>query len=151
MSAEDPNIPGNHRNGASATIGRGTRTETIMANGHVVITDQPPYQDGSNEGAAPVDLMLASLAACKASVMRKFADRKGYPMESATIYAQWIKSGKPDVPDTIRCEVDIVGDLTNDQKKRIYAASNACPVQRIFSTATNIESVITTAPAQPAV
>ncbi|MDY7107460.1 MAG: OsmC family protein [Planctomycetota bacterium] len=151
MSAEDPNNPGNHRNGASATIGRGTRTETVMANGHVVITDQPPYQDGTNEGAAPVDLMLASLAACKASVMRKFADRKGYPMESATIYAQWIKSGKPDVPDTVCCEVNIVGDLTDEQRKRLYAASNACPVQRIFSTATNIESVMTSSPAQPAV
>jgi putative redox protein len=151
MSAEDPNVPGNHRNGASATIGRGTRTETMMANGHTVITDQPPYQDGTNEGAAPIDLMLASLAACKASVMRTFADRKGYPMESATIFARWIKSGKRDVPDTIRCEVDIVGDLTEDQKKRIYAASNACPVQRIFSTATNIESVITPTPAQPVI
>ena len=149
MSAEDPNVPGNHRNGASATIRQGTRIETIMANGHKVVTDQPPYQNGTDEGAAPVDLMLASLCACKVSVMHKFAARKGYTMESATVFARWAKSGLPDVPDTIHCEVNIVGDLTENQRKRLYAASGACAVQRIFATATNIESVVTDAPQQP--
>ena len=149
MSAEDPNVPGNHRNGASATIRQGTRIETIMANGHKVVTDQPPYQNGTDEGAAPVDLMLASLCACKVSAMGKYAARKGYAMESATVFARWVKSGKADVPDTIQCEVNIIGDLSDDERKRIYAASRACAVQRIFATETNIESVVTDAPQQP--
>ncbi|UCD73872.1 MAG: OsmC family protein [Phycisphaerales bacterium] len=149
MSAEDPNVPGIHRNGASATIGKGTRTEIIMANGHSVVADQPPYQDGTNEGPTPVDLMLAALCSCKASAMGKFAERKGYAMESATVFARWVKSSKADVPDTIQCEVNIVGDLSDEERKRIYAASRACAVQKIFAAETNIESVVTDTPTQP--
>lgn len=149
MSAEDPNTPGNHRNGASATIRNGSRIETIMANGHEVVADQPLYQDGTDEGAAPIDLMLASLCACKASTMRTFADRKGYAMDSATVFARWVKSGQPNVPDTIECEVNIVGDLGEDERKRIYAASKACAVQKIFAMACNVESEMTDHPTQP--
>ena len=149
MSAEDPNIPGNHRNGASATINASSRIEIVMANGHRIVADQPPYQNGADEGPTPVDLMLASLCSCKASVMRKFADRKGYSLDSATVFARWVKTGQPAQPDAIHVEIDLRGDLTDDQKKRIYAASNACPVQRMFANATPMESVFTATPSQP--
>ena len=149
MTAEDPHVSGIHRNGASATIRQGTRIETIMANGHKVVADQPVYQGGTDEGPAPVDMMLASLCACKVSVMGKFAARKGYAMESATVFARWVKSGLPNVPDTIQCEINIVGDLSENERKRLYAASSVCAVQKIFATETKIESITTDAPAQP--
>lgn len=81
--------------------------------------------------------------------MRLFADRKGYALESATVFARWIKTGQPDRPDAIRVEIDLRGDLTDDQRKRTYAVSNACAVQRMLANQTTIESVITSTPAQP--
>jgi putative redox protein len=152
MSAEDPNQPGRHLSFAQAWIGPTShRTEIAMANEHRVVADQPLYQDGTNEGPTPIDLMLASLCACKASVMRSFADRKQWPMDEAIVRARLRRVGAQELEagagsslvDLIECEIELAGDLTENQRERIVAASKACPVQRVFSNQTTIATTVT--------
>jgi putative redox protein len=152
MSAEDPNQPGRHLSFAQARIGAdGHRTEITMANDHGVVADQPIYQNGTNEGPTPVDLMLAALCACKASVMRSFADRKQWPLDEAIVRARLrrIPADKLDagagatLVDLIECEIELAGNLTENQRERIIAASKACPVQRVFANQTAIATTVT--------
>lgn len=56
------------------------------------------------------------------------------------IYAAQIKSGEykwvadeiPAGPNTFYCEVNVSGDMDEDQKKRLLQIAKACPVSRLL-------------------
>lgn len=156
MTAEDPQQPGRHLNGAMATNHGGSPVEISMANGHHIVADQPVYQQGTDEGPTPIDLMLASLCACKVSVMRTYADRKQYPMDSVTVSARWRRVSATEegedgteLIDVMDCDIALVGDLSDEQRIRIHAASSACPVQRVFAGVTRVKTNLTNEPVPP--
>jgi putative redox protein len=152
MSAQDPKNPGKHLSFAQARIGgNGHRTELVMANDHRAIADQPIYQAGTDEGPTPVDLMLASLCACKVSTMRAYADRKQWPMTEAVVIARLRRVAASELDDgagsnlvdLIECEISMAGDLDENQRERILAASKACTVQRVLANPTLVRVIVT--------
>jgi putative redox protein len=152
MSAEDPKNPGKHLSFAQARIGAdGHRTELVMANDHVAVADQPTYQGGTDEGPTPVDLMLASLCACKVSTMRTYADRKEWPLTEAIVSArmrrvpasQLEEGAGSNLVDLIECEISISGDLDENQRERILAASKGCTVQRVLANPAHVRVNVT--------
>lgn len=47
---------------------------------HVLTADEPAALGGGDQGPAPFDLYLASLAACTAITLRMYADKKGWAL-----------------------------------------------------------------------
>jgi putative redox protein len=60
--------------------GSGGYTQHIVAGRHRLVSDEPPPV-GRDEGPTPYDLVLAGLGACTSMTLRKYADRKGWPLE----------------------------------------------------------------------
>jgi putative redox protein len=133
---------------ATATNEGGIRVDLTMPNDHAYATDQPVEKNGTNEGPSPIDLMVASFCACKASVIRLLADRKNYPLESVKVDAQLRRvnasevgdDGATGLVDLLECDIELTGNLTDEQRQRLYATSNACPVQRVFENRTIVKS-----------
>ncbi|MGB3635679.1 MAG: OsmC family protein [Rubrobacteraceae bacterium] len=129
-------------------IGKGFYTE-ITANGHTMVADEPASVGGTDEGPDPYYYLMGALGSCTAMTLRMYADRKGWPLESATVR---LKHGKIYAEDCGNCEtetgkidhiereIEIEGDdLSDEQREKLLGIADKCPVHRTLTSETVIE------------
>lgn len=104
-------------------------TVQMTTNGHEVIADEPINLGGSNQGAKPGDLLLASLAGCKLITMRMYAERKGWILGETTIALKYLEKGDNTV---VEKKIRFSEDLSEEQTKRLIEISGRCPVARML-------------------
>ncbi|SFO39168.1 bifunctional alpha/beta hydrolase/OsmC family protein [Sphingomonas sp. OK281] len=100
----------------------------VRSGEHTLFADEPASVGGLGTGLSPYELVSAGLAACTVMTMRLYADRKGFPLERASTTVQHEKV--PDMMPTDRFTRTIVldGPLSDDQRARIVAIADRCPV-----------------------
>jgi uncharacterized OsmC-like protein len=122
------------------TRGPGFRTE-IVSGPHGLVVDEPASVGGGEEGPSPYDLLLASIGACTAMTMRMYAARKGWPLEEAVVSIRTRRSHAADCAECAEGEkplprlrlerrVELRGALTDEQRARILAIGDRCPVKQ---------------------
>lgn len=116
----------------------------------VTIGDQPRFiqvtdassKDGGNDiGASPVAQLTAALASCKTITAKMYANRKGWPLEAVSVHARHVRKdvdGKQ--RDVFECDVQLKGDLDDEQCRRIYEITAKCPVHKLLVGETLVES-----------
>lgn len=121
----------------------GLRT-AIVANGHSLVADEPVGVGGTNEGPSPYDLLAAGLAACTSMTLRMYAERKGWPMEAATVHVLHEKVHAADAGskggklDRFTREVTVEGTLDEAQRARLLEIAERCPVHRTLQSPVEI-------------
>jgi putative redox protein len=135
----------------SAHIGQSLQVE-IKAGPHTLLADEPLSVGGQDSGPNPYDLLLASLAACKAITVQMYARRKGWPLESVDINMSTHKVHAKDCEDCesdpearidiIEAEIRFHGDLQRDQLDRLLEISEKCPVHRTLVSETKIRTTL---------
>lgn len=108
------------------------RVEIKSPTGNVVIADEPVEKGGKDTGFSPKELLAAALAACTSATVRMYADRKQWPLDEATIDVDLVQDEKGS-KTVINRKIHFVGNLDEEQKKRLLAVANACPVHKILS------------------
>jgi putative redox protein len=119
---------------------RGFLTE-IKAGNHHLIADEPEKVGGTDLGPTPYDLLAAGLGACTSMTLRMYADRKKWPLENIIVHLEHSKvhaqdgADSEDQPssakiDQIVREIELEGDLTEEQKERLLSIADRCPVHR---------------------
>lgn len=139
MPQEEQKHPDPKDNRVVARVGAsGFRTD-VLANGHALVADEPRSVGGTNAGPTPYDLLVAGLGACTAMTLRMYADRKQWALDEVTVRLAHTKVHAEDCDceavangkiDLIEREIDIIGDLDLDQRKRLLEIANRCPVHR---------------------
>jgi putative redox protein len=102
------------------------------------ISDEPEDLGGENLGPKPSELFLSSLASCKLITMRMYAQRKDWDLRDAKINLEFIEKGDRPV---IRKKVEIEGDLTEGQIKRLIDISGRCPVAKMVKHSVTFELI----------
>lgn len=142
LSLESPAI------GTAVRTEEGLRTE-VMANGFPLVADEPERVGGTNQGPTPYDLLTASLGTCTSMTLRMYSDRKGWPLESVTVYLEHNKVHASDCEgceykegkiDHIKREITLEGDLDEDQRKRLLEIADRCPVHRTLHGQIHVET-----------
>lgn len=110
---------------ATGTIETAHYAVKIDAGGHKIIADEPASNGGANTGPAPYDLLVASLAACTAITLRMYADRKQWPLRSATVGVHYTRK---DGVEVIERTLHLEGDLTDERKARFADIAERTPV-----------------------
>ncbi|TDE33952.1 OsmC family protein [Actinomadura sp. 6K520] len=64
----------------------------VLTRGHVIHVDQPYFAGGTDAGPTPVELFVASLAACAAHYARRYLVRHGLPAEGLEVTADFAMS-----------------------------------------------------------
>ncbi len=125
--------------GVVVTIGPRGFTSEVRAGRHRLIADEPPAYGGTDQGPGPYDYLLAALGSCTAMTMRMYADRKGWPLEGATVR---LRHGKIHAADCADCEtkegkldqiereLELLGPLDDEQRARLLEIADRCPVHR---------------------
>jgi len=111
--------------------------------------DEPVDYGGTDTGGSPYDLLLAGLGACKSMTMRMYAERKKFPLEHAKVTLKHDKIHAEDCEDCetkdgkvdqISVDIELTGDLTDEQRQKIYEISYKCPVHRTLESEISIAS-----------
>ena len=135
----------------TATTGGATYRTEITIGEHTLIADEPAGSGGANEGPSPYDFLLAAIASCTTMTMRMYAARKGWPLEDAVVR---LRNERPHAADCADCdtkrvgirrlerEIDLHGDLTDEQRARLLEIADRCPVKQTLERGIEIVSAV---------
>lgn len=115
------------------------RIELKSPTGNVVIADEPVDKGGQDKGFAPKELLAASLGACTCATVRMYADRKEWPLENVYADVEFIEE---DGLNKFVRKVQFTGNLDEQQRTRLLAMANACPLHKILSHSSVIETTV---------
>jgi putative redox protein len=105
-----------------------------------LIADEKLEDGGTNEGATPPELFLASLGACAAITIKLYAQRKGWDLQRVQISMEMDKLDPAEYPEQargaaflnrIRKQYAFEGNLDEEQRQRLMEIGGKCPVARV--------------------
>ena len=121
-----------------STAHEGFFTE-LFANGHALVADEPAAYGGTDRGPTPYDYLLAALGACTGMTLQMYARLKKIPLQKAIVRLSHEKIHAKDCAaceaadgkiDRMEREVELVGDLTDEQRQRMLEIADRCPVHK---------------------
>ena len=101
------------------------RRVAIAVGPHAFISDLPPFEDGSDAGPSPYDLLLASLGACTAMTVKWAAEKAHISVGKVSVR---LSQSRTPSGHLFRRSVEIEGDLSEEQRVRLHRAAERCPV-----------------------
>ncbi|MGD8789368.1 MAG: bifunctional alpha/beta hydrolase/OsmC family protein [Burkholderiales bacterium] len=119
--------------------GDGKYAQTINVGRHWLRADEPPSVGGDDSGPSPYQLLSASLGACTTMTMRMYANHKNWPVGRMSVRVHHEKIHAKDCAecekkegkvDRMEREIEIEGDLSNEQRQRLLEIADKCPVHR---------------------
>jgi putative redox protein len=114
-------------------------TSQVLACGHGLLLDEPLAVGGNNLGPTPYEYLLAGLGGCTGITLRMYADRKGWPLDAVEVHLRHAKIHAADCAtceekaaqiDQIERTVTLEGVLSDEQRARLLAIAEKCPVHR---------------------
>ena len=133
----------------SASIGKGGFRTEVKAGDKELVVDEPVSVGGSDLGPTPYEYLLTSLASCTLMTLRMYADRKSWPLESASIQ---LRSGRSHEIDCEKCEsepvgighiqrrIELTGPITDEQRQRLLQVADRCPIKQTLERGIHIEN-----------
>lgn len=127
--------------GVTATeTGLGALQVAIASGGHEIIADEPVSVGGLGSGLSPYELVSAGLAACTVMTMRLYANRKGMKLERAQVTVDHSKVPGMMPTDQFKRIVSLEGPLDEDQRARLLAIADRCPVDLTLVRGADVET-----------
>ncbi len=108
------------------------KIEIKSPTGNVVMADEPVDKGGKDSGFSPKELLAAALAACTSATVRMYADRKQWALDEVKIDIDLERDDDAN-KTVINRTIQFIGNLDADQRKRLLAVANACPVHKILT------------------
>jgi putative redox protein len=115
---------------ATVTTAAGKYRQTVRIGPHTLASDAAVEVGGGDAGPEPHEWLLASLAACTSITIDMYATRKGWPLEGVEVT---VSGSKVDGVFVLTRKLTLKGDLTVEQRARLYEIANKCPVHRDLS------------------
>jgi uncharacterized OsmC-like protein/predicted DsbA family dithiol-disulfide isomerase len=113
------------------------RRVSIAAGPHALVSDLPPFEDGSDAGPSPYDLLLAALGSCTAMTVKWAAERDHLPLQKVEVR---LTQSRTPAGHLFRRSIALDGDLTEDQRERLRHAAERCPVGLTLTGAITIDT-----------
>jgi putative redox protein len=122
--------------------GKGKFAQTVSTGGHTLNADEPVANGGNDLGPSPYDFLLTALGTCTSMTLRMYADFKKIPLKKITVrlthekaYAKDCENCESDNAriDHLDREIELEGDLTEDQRQKLLEIANKCPVHRTLT------------------
>jgi len=122
---------------------KGKFQSQVLAGEHVLLADEPEAVGGLDTGPTPYQYLNAALGACTAMTMRLYAERKSIPMDRVIVRVGHDRIHVDDceecsasdgnsagMVDLMNREITISGQLSDEDRQRLMAIADKCPVHR---------------------
>lgn len=133
--------------------GEGLFTQEILAGDHTIIADEPTSVGGNDRGFTPYELLLSALGACTSMTIRLYANAKSIPLKGITVKLKHSKMHAKDCEDCendktkidyIFREIELKGELTQEQRDKLLIIANKCPVHKTLTSKIVVETKLIT-------
>ena len=119
-------------------VGPGPFVQSVTVRGHKLLADEPlSFPEGTDKGLSPNDFLLSSLGSCTSITLRMYARLKKLPLEKIIITLNRSENGEIDR------KIELTGNLTSEQKNRLFEISNKCPIHKVLTNSVKINSKLT--------
>jgi putative redox protein len=124
-----------------ARTAAGAYRTAITVGGHTFTADEPLNVGGSDTGPTPYDYLLGALGACTAMTIHMYAARKRWPLDDVIVRVRNARSYAADCENCeaqpvgigrIERQIELSGSLTDEQRQRLLAIADRCPVKQTF-------------------
>jgi uncharacterized OsmC-like protein/alpha/beta superfamily hydrolase len=120
--------------------------QEVRVGPHRLLADEPVSNGGAGTGFDPYDLLASALGACTAMTMRLYADRKQIPAGKIQVRVHHEKrppagaaEGGPAI-DHFERLINIGGGLGQEDREKLIAIANRCPVHNTLTRGSLIET-----------
>lgn len=119
----------------------------------MLIADEPIASGGNDTGPSPYDFLLAGLGACTSMTLRMYAELKKIPLDKVIVRLHHEKIHAEDCADCenkgskvdhITRQIELQGDLTEEQRQKLLDVANKCPVHRTLTSKILITTALVT-------
>ncbi|MEA3185297.1 MAG: putative redox protein [Ilumatobacteraceae bacterium] len=114
----------------------------VRAGAHELVSDEPAIAGGGDLGPSPFELLLSGLAACTATTLRMYAEKKGWELTAIEVAVRFDVDvdGQRGIERTITVPID----LSVEQRQRLAAIAERTPVTLAISEGTPINTTLQT-------
>lgn len=98
--------------------------------GHVVKTDQPVVDGGSESSPSPFELFLASIGTCTGFYVLSFCQRNNIPTEDLRLTARIERNPGTYLVEEIRIDIHLPSGFPEKYKNAVVKAAEVCSVKR---------------------
>ena len=118
--------------------------QSIISNGtHSIVGDEPIASKGTDLGLAPTELVLAGLAMCKVATVRYIARKNGWEIGNVEGHlVQNVKRKGGKLHPKVEVQIEIEGDLTDEQRAELLKQADACYIHRLLDAEWDIETAV---------
>ncbi len=129
--------------------GTGQFANLVRAGRHQLPADEPQSLGGGDSGPTPYDYLLAGLGACTSMTLRMYAERKQLPLQKVRVRLTHAKIHAKDCADCeskegqiseIHRDIELQGNLTQEQRASLLDIANKCPVHRTLENEIRVRS-----------
>jgi len=116
--------------------------QEISVGGHRLKADEPSEFGGAGSAPTPYDLLISALGACTSMTVSMYARRRQWPLEAVIVRVRHSKIHAADCAnceksegmlDRIERDIELQGNLTEEQRARLLEIANKCPVHRTLT------------------
>ena len=116
-------------------VGPGPFVQSVTVRGHKLYADEPlSFPEGTDKGLSPNDFLLSSLGSCTSITLRMYARLKKLPLDKIIIKLNKNENGEIDR------KIELVGNLTDEQRNKLFEISNKCPINKALTNTVKINS-----------
>ena len=98
--------------------------------GHVVKTDQPVVDGGSESSPSPFELFIASIGTCTGFYVLSFCQRNNIPTEDLRLTARIERNPGTYLVEEIRIDIHLPSGFPEKYKNAVVKAAEVCSVKR---------------------
>ncbi len=122
------------------TLGKTDFTATASIRNHSLILDEPLAGGGQDKGPTAMETVCAALGACTVTTIKMYLNHKQWQTEGITAEVSHSKdeAGK----NIFKRIIEVRGAFDAEQKSRILAIANKCPVHKTLETGNTIETTL---------
>jgi putative redox protein len=124
-----------------AAIGRDHYRVLLTAGKNTIIGDEPVTNGGHDEGMNPHEILASALGACTCATVRMYADRKEWPLDGINVSLKLTRDEDKNTT-TITRDIELLGDLSPEERERLLAIANKCPVHKALSNPIYIQTAL---------
>ena len=123
--------------------------QEVIAGAHQLWSDEPTSVGGTDAGPTPYDLLLGALGSCTSMTIAMYARRRKWPLEHVTVRLCHSRAYSDDCAKcetqdarltVIDREIALYGSLDEDQRAKLLAIANRCPVHLTLSSRIEIHT-----------